>query len=191
MLCGAVLSGRTNPTELAPYLPLVFLTLCVSTVVGNDVWQRYGRPWCASFAQDARPPASDSRWSGRSSQSISSEPDSEPPWEPEWHGHLPLGRYESRPLSRLSCRTATDMSSISLSSAAARYRQDWDPRTRSFFDSTLPGQGAGEEPQAGGYVSSDGGVIPQAEPGSDACSDQGTTHSSDRLLGARGGGPRP
>ena len=196
MLCGAVLSGRTNPTELAPYLPLVFVTIGVVTVVGNDVWQRYGRSWCASFARDvwqrygrpwfasfardARSPASDSRWSGRSYQSSSSEPDSEPPMEPEWQGHLPFDRYESRPLSRVSCRTAaTETSSISLSGAAAPYRPDWDPQTRSFLDqdSPLPRQGAGEEPQAGG--------------GFDAWSDRGTAHSSDLLLGARGGGPRP
>ncbi|KAK3906674.1 hypothetical protein C8A05DRAFT_29424 [Staphylotrichum tortipilum] len=187
VLCTAIVAGGTTRNELIPFLPFFLATLCVVTVIGPDAWQGLRRPQGASPSEDEHSAASNRCCCSRSDRTFSPEPDSEPLMESEWQDHLALDRYDSRPLSRLSGRSDTEISDISLSGPAPRFRYS---RTQGFFDHDFPspGQDARGEPQARGHAISDGTASPQEEPSMDARSDEGTVESSFPLLNPRGRG---
>ncbi|KAL2180304.1 uncharacterized protein P884DRAFT_193178 [Thermothelomyces heterothallicus CBS 202.75] len=135
----AVLAAGSAREELIPWLPLFIASSSLTTVAMDDISQRIGlRP--ASLGRDDVPSwTSTDTWSNYSLRSVSTQQRPQSVLASTLHDPLFFARHG--PPSRMSQRTYTNGTDITLSGIAPQLRSHWDAQTLGYFSATAPPNG--------------------------------------------------
>ena len=183
----AVLAAGSSRKDLIPWLPPFIASVSLITVVIYDISLHLEAGGVSFVPESTFSGVSIDAWSERSARTMSTQQRPQSMLESsrlDWHL---FGR--DGPPSRMSQRTGTNVTDISLSSIEGQFRSQWDALTRGYFpDHVMPDQDATGEPLV--RITSPGLMSNQdpssdPDPGSD--SDHGSVESNQPLLGAEEG----
>ncbi|KAL2154895.1 hypothetical protein VTH82DRAFT_3571 [Thermothelomyces myriococcoides] len=127
----AVLAAGSTREGLIPWLPLFIASVSLITVTIDDVLRRIKRQSPSFSGDGVRSWASTEACSNYSLRSMSTEPQSQSTLGSTQNDRLLFARYG--PPSRMSQRTDTIGTDITLSGVAPQFRPHWDVQTRSCF----------------------------------------------------------
>jgi hypothetical protein len=178
----AVLAAGSSRKDLIPWLPPFIASVSLITVVIYDISLHTEAGRVSYIPESTLSGMSIDAWSERSARTMSTQQRPQTMLESSRFDWLFFARHG--PPSRMSQRTGTNVTDISLSSIEGQCRSQWDAPTRGYFpDYVMPDQDARGEPH---FRIASPGLMSNQDPSSDseADSDRGSVESNQPLLGA-------